>query len=66
MECVLDVVLLDLFLVVDHLLQAYQLFLIAHQQVPGCNLASRIPSFSPLEYWSKSFLVEQILFNRIG
>ena len=33
---------LDLFLVVDRLLQAYQLFLIAHQQVSGRNLASKI------------------------
>ena len=33
---------LDLFLVVDRLLQAYQLFLIAHQQVSGRNLAPKI------------------------
>ena len=48
MECVLDFVILDLFLVVDHLLQAYQLFLISYQKVSGCNLASRF-SFSFLE-----------------
>ena len=42
MERVLDLVVLDLFLVVDHLLQAYELFLIAHQQVTGRNLASKI------------------------
>ena len=42
MECGLDLVVLDLFLVVDRLLQAYQLFLIAHQQVFGRNLASKI------------------------
>ena len=33
MECVLDLVTLDLFVVVDRLLQVYQFFLIAHQQV---------------------------------
>ena len=42
MECVLDLVVLDLFLVVDCFLQAYQLFLIAHQEVSGLNLASKI------------------------
>ena len=42
MECVLDLLVLDLFLVVDRLLQAYQIFLIAHQQVSGRNLASKI------------------------
>ena len=42
MECVLNLVALDLFLVVDRLLQAYQLFLIAYQQVSGRNLASKI------------------------
>ena len=43
MECVLDLVVFDLFLVVDRLLQVYQLFLIAHQQVSGRKLASKIP-----------------------
>ena len=47
MECVLGLVVLDLFLVVDRLLQACQLFLIAHQQVSGRHLASKI-SFSVL------------------
>ena len=42
MEYVLDLVVLDLFLVVDRLLQAYQLFLIVHQQVSSHNLASKI------------------------
>ena len=42
MECILDLVVLNLFLVVDRLLQAYQLFLIAHQQVSDFNLASKI------------------------
>ena len=42
MKCVLDLVVLDLFLVVDRLLQTYQLFLIAHQQVSGRNLVSKI------------------------
>ena len=48
MECVLDLVALDLLLVVNHLLQGYQLFLIAHQQVSGSYLGSKI-SFSSLE-----------------
>ena len=41
MECLLDLVVLDLFLK-DRFLQAYQLFLIAHQQVSDRNLASKI------------------------
>ena len=41
-ECVLDLVVLDLFLVIDRLLQAYQLFLITHQQVSDRNLTSKI------------------------
>ena len=35
MKCVLVLVVLDLFLVVDWLIQAYQLFVIARQQVSG-------------------------------
>ena len=42
MECVLDLVVLDLFLIVDLLLQAYQLSPIPHKQVSGCNIASKI------------------------
>ena len=42
MERVLDLVDLDLFLVIDRLLQVYQLFLIAHQQDSDRNLASKI------------------------
>ena len=42
MEFVLDLVVLDHFLVVDRLLQAYQLFLIVHQQVSVRDLASKI------------------------
>ena len=42
MECILDLVVLDLILVVDRLLQAYQLFPITHQQVSGRNLTSKI------------------------
>ena len=38
----MDLAVLDLFLVVDRLLQAYQLFLIAHQQVSGRDLVSKI------------------------
>ena len=34
-ECVLDFVVLDLFLVVGCPLQAYQFFVIAHKQVSG-------------------------------
>ena len=34
-ECILDLVVLDLFLLVDRLLQAYKPFLIAHQEVSG-------------------------------
>ena len=41
MECILDLVVLDLYFVVDRLLQAYQLFLIVHEQVSGHNLASK-------------------------
>ena len=42
MECVSDLVDLDLFLLIDRLLQVYQLFLIAHQQDSDRNLASKI------------------------
>ena len=42
MERVLDLVDLDLFLVIDRLLQVYQLFLIAHQQDSDRNLTSKI------------------------
>ena len=67
MECVLDLVVLDLFLVVDCLLQAYQLFLIAHQQVSGRNLASNI-SLSVLMSDSQnlSWLSKFSLFEALG
>ena len=42
MECVLDLVVLDPFFVAYCPLQAYQLFLIVHQQVSGHNLTSKI------------------------
>ena len=42
MECVLDLCFFYLFLVIDRLLQAYQIFLIAYQQVSDRNLASKI------------------------
>ena len=42
MERVLDLVVLDLFLIIDRLLQPYQLSLIAHQQVSNRNLALKI------------------------
>ena len=42
MECVLDLIVLDHFLVVDRLLQTYQLFLIVHQQVSVRDLVSKI------------------------
>ena len=45
MEYVLDLFVPDLFLI-DRLLQADQLFLIAHQQDSNRNLASKI--FSPV------------------
>ena len=41
MECVWDCVVLELFLIIDLLLEAYQVFLIAHQQASGHNLASK-------------------------
>ena len=63
MEYTLNLVVPDLFLLVDRLLQACQLFLIAHQQAFGRIIASKI-SFSSLESCSKSFLVEQIFFIR--
>ena len=50
MEFILDLAVLDLFLVVDCLLQAYQLLLIAHQQVFGHNLASKISLSVLLSY----------------
>ena len=49
MECVLDLAVLDLFLVIDRLLQSDQLFLIAQQQVSDRNLTPKIVSFSSLE-----------------
>ena len=64
MECVLDLVVFDLFLVVDRLLQVYQLFLTAHQQVSGRKLASKIPlsvlmsDGQNLSWLSKSYLFE--------
>ena len=38
MECVLNLDVLGLLFIVDPLLQAHKLFLIAHQQVSGCKL----------------------------
>ena len=67
MDCVLDLVVLDLFLVVDRLLQAYQLFLIAHQQVSGRDLASNI-SLSVLlsDGQNLSWLSKFSLFEVLG
>ena len=67
MECLLDLVVLDLFLVVDRLLQAYQLFLIAHQQVSDRKLASKI-SLSVLLSDGKnlSWLSKFSLFEVLG
>ena len=42
MECVLDLVALDLFLAIDCLLQSSQLFLITHQKVSDRNIASKL------------------------
>ena len=67
MECVLDLVVLDLFLVVDRLLQAYQLFLIAHQQVSGRNLASEILILVLLSHGQNlSWLSRFSLFEVLG
>ena len=55
MKCLLDLVVLDLFLVVDRLLQAHQLFLIAHQQVSGQNLVSKISLSVLLLYFTKLY-----------
>ena len=68
MECVLDLVVLDLFLVVDRLLQAYQFFLIAHQQVSGRNLASEILILVLLSHgqylsWLSRFSLLEVLGN---
>ena len=65
MECVLDLVVL--FLVVDRLLQAYQFSLIAHQQVSGCNIGSKI-SFSVLlsDGQNLSWLGRFFLFEVLG
>ena len=49
MECVLDLVVLHLFLVIDRLLQSDQLFLIAQQQFFDRNLTPKNISFSSLE-----------------
>ena len=66
MECVLDLVVLDLFLVVDCLLP-YQLFLIAHQQVSGRNLASKIsPSVLLSNGRNLSWLSRLSLFEVLG
>ena len=42
MQCVLDLVVLDHFLVVVRRLQAYQSFLIAHQQLSGRKFTSKL------------------------
>ena len=72
MERVLDLVDLDLFLVIDRLLQVYQLFLIAHQQNSDRNLASKI-FLSVLLSEGQNLSVEVIgwlygmlLFNNFG
>ena len=64
MECVFDLVALDIFLVADGLLQAYQLFLIANLQVSVRNLASKVSlsvvlsDFQNLSWLSRFFLFE--------
>ena len=67
MQCVLDLVVLDLFLLVGRLLQACQLFVIAHQQVAGHNLASKI-SLSVLlsDNQNLSWLSRFFLFVKFG
>ena len=66
-ECILDIVVLDLFLVADFFLQAYQLFTIAHQQVSGRNLASNISlSFFLSDGQNPSWLSQFSLFDVLG
>ena len=70
LERVLDLVVLDLFLVVYRLLQAYQLSLIAHQQVFGRNPASKI-SLSVLLcdtqnlLWLSKFFLFKVLYRML-
>ena len=67
MECVLGLVALYLFVVVDRLLQAYQFFLIAHQKVSGRNLASKIfLSFLLSDGQNLSWLSKFSLFEVLG
>ena len=61
MEHILDLVALCLFLVIGCLLQAYQIFLTFHQQRSFWSY-SCFKNLNSLEWWSKSFLVERILF----
>ena len=66
MECVLDLVVLDLFLIVHCPLQAYQLFIIPHEQVSGRNLASKISLSVPLSdgqnlSWLSKFSLFEVL-----
>ena len=70
MKCLLDLVFHDIFPVVGCLLQAYQLFLIVHQQVSGFNLASKISisiflSDSQNPSWVSSFFLF-VVFGFVG
>ena len=67
MECVLNRVVLDLFLVVDHLLKGYQLFLFGHQPVSVRKLASKITlSVLMSDGESLSWLSKFSLFEEFG
>ena len=63
LECVLDLVVLDLFLVVYRLLQAYQLSLIAHQQVFGRNPACLCDTQNLL--WLSKFFLFKVLYRML-
>ena len=64
---VLNLAVLDLFLVIDHLIQAYQFFLIAHQQGSDRNLASKIFLSVPMNNGRNlAWLIRFSLFKVFG
>ena len=64
---VLNLAVLDLFLVIDQLIQAYQFFLIAHQQGSDRNLASKIFLSVPMNNGRNlSWLIRFSLFKVFG
>ena len=72
MECILDLVVLDLFLVVGLFLKVYQLLLTTCQQISGRNLASKISlsvllsEGQNLSWLSRFFLLVDAVFNHFG